>query len=432
MSDPGTGRPVALGKMLVAGFGALGLFWLFASSPSAASDPPPVKRVMVPAPPTPVTSFDTLQRGETLAELLSNHGLDGPAIHSFTQVVREVKSPRTLRPGVVAKFSGPPGLPPETVLLRVNPDSLVEMALADSTWSASVRVVPVTTDTIRIAGLLDSSLWYANLTGEVDRMAENEWKDYVYDLADVFMWKIDFTRDIRPGDAFRVAVERERRPDGSIRSRKFLAIEFSNRGRLLQAIPFARPDGVGNREYFGADGSAMRGSFLRYPVNFRITSSFNRRRYHPVLKRRRAHLGTDYGAPRGTPVSVTAAGTVTRAGTWGGYGKMVEVRHAKGISTRYAHLSRINVRQGQGVAQGETIGRVGSTGLSTAAHLHYEFLQNGAQRNPAAVELPSAPALEDQYMADFSVTRDQALALLNGVALPIVPVEARVESVVAD
>lgn len=425
--------PLSVGRLLAVGAGVLGIGWLVGPEFLGTADVAPVREVHVPAPPVPVSSYDTLDSGETLAELLADNGLDGPDAYAFTQVMREVKSPRRLHAGMVARFSGPPGNMPDRVQMRVNADSLVELtaeAEAEVGWSARVHEVPVVVDTIAFAGRIDSSLWFASLSGDVDRMGENEFKEYVFHLADVFMWKVDFTRDIRRGDGFRVAVERERRPDGTIRTRKFLAIELMNRGELLQAIPFTRPGG--RREYFDADGEAMRGTFLRYPVDFRITSSFSHRRYHPILKVRRPHLGIDYGAPYGTPVKATADGTVTRAGTWGGYGRMVEVRHARGITTRYAHLSRVGVRRGQVVKQGEAIGRVGATGLATAAHLHYEFLQSGRQRNPATIDLPSAPALEEEYMSDFGRTRDQALALLDGVALPAGPAEETVVTRAAD
>jgi len=431
VKEYGQKRSAPVGKMLVAATGVLGIFWLAASNPTSASDSEPVRRVVVPAPPPPVSVYDTLASGETLAEMLADQGLNGPSIYQFTEVVREFKNPRSLRPGLVAQFTGMPESGPQSVLLQVSADSMVELDLTDSVWTGVVRTVPVIMDTLHLAGLIESSLWFATLSGDLDKLGEGEFQEYVYDLADnVFGWKVDFTRDIRRGDAFRVAVERERRPDGSLRSSRFIAIELMTRGKLLQAIPFTRPEG--HREYFDAEGSAMRGTFLRYPVSFRVTSSFSRRRYHPILKVRRPHLGTDYGAPSGTPVSVTAAGTVTRAGTWGGFGRVVEVRHARGIVTRYAHLSRINVRVGAFVEQGQTIGRVGSTGLATAAHLHYEFLQNGSQKNPATIDLPSAPALETEFMEDFAWTRDQALAELNQVALPGFLDNSRVAAVLAD
>lgn len=431
MKEYGRKWSAPVGKVLAAIVGVLGIFWLAASNPTSASDPEPIRLVVVPAPAPPVSAYDTLASGETLAEMLADQGLDGPSIYQLTEVVREVKNPRSLRPGLVARFTGPPDSGPQSVLLQVSADSLVELDLVDSMWLARVHTVPVVMDTLHLAGLIDSSLWFATLSGDLDKLGEGEFQEYVYDMADnVLGWKVDFTRDIRRGDAFRVAVERERRPDGSLRSFRFIAIELMTRGKSLQAIPFTRPGG--RKEYFDTEGSAMRGTFLRYPVSFRVTSSFSRRRYHPILKVRRPHLGTDYGAPHGTPVKATAAGTVTRAGTWGGYGRVVEIRHARGIVTRYAHLSRVSVRVGAFVDQEQVIGNVGSTGLATAAHLHYEFLQNGSQRNPATIDLPSAPALESEFMDDFGLTRDQALGELYQVTLPALPDDSRVASVVTD
>ena len=377
-----------------------------------------VRTVYVPAPPPPESVYDTLRTGETLAEVLDGHGFSAQEIHRLIEVVREYKSPRSFRPGVVVRLTGPPGQPAEQVLLQLNQDSILALDAQTDGWASDLVTVPIRVDTLLLAGLIQSSLWNAELRGQVERLGDGEFQEYVYDLADVFAWKVDFTRDIRRGDAFRVAIERELRPDGTVRTRRFIAIELRNRGRVMSAIPFARPDG--QRHYFDVDGEALRGVFLRYPVPYRITSGFSNRRFHPVLKQYRAHRGTDYGAPYGTSVKATAAGTVTRAGTWGGYGRMVEIRHTQGIQTRYAHLSSIasGIRAGARVNQGQVIGRVGATGLATGPHLHYEFLQNGAYRNISNMNLPSAPALEEAYMPEFLVGRDAALDLLSGVALP--------------
>jgi len=377
-----------------------------------------IRTVFVPAPPPPESVYDTLRNGETLAEVLGGHGFSPSDIYQLIEVVREYKSPRRFRPGVVMRLTGPPGGQAEEILLQLNEDSLLRLDASPAGWASEVTTVPLSVDTLLLAGLIQSSLWYADLSGQVERLGEGEFQEYVYDLADVFAWKVDFTRDIRSGDAFRVAIEREVRPDGTVRSRRFIAIELRNRGRVFTAIPYTRPGG--RRDYFDVEGEALRGVFLRYPVPYRITSGFTNRRYHPVLKRYRAHRGIDYGAPQGTPVKATASGTVTRAGTWGDYGRMVEIRHTHGIQTRYAHLSAISagIRVGVRVDQGQVIGRVGSTGLATGPHLHYEFLQNGAHRNPSSMNLPSAPALEEQYMEEFAAGRDAALDLLEGVSLP--------------
>ena len=404
---------VAVSALLL---GGLGLWSMLRSRTAPAEEN--VRTVFVPAPPPPASVYDTLRTGETLAEVLDVHGFSPQDIHELIEVVREYKSPRSFRPGVVVRLTGPPGGQAEQVLLQLNEDSLLALEVQTGGWASDVVTVPIQVDTLLLGGLIESSLWYAELTGEVDRLGEGEFQEYVYDLADVFAWKVDFTRDIRRGDAFRVAIERELRPDGTVRTRRFLAIELRNRGRVLSAIPYTRPGG--RRDYFDVEGEALRGVFLRYPVPYRITSGFSNRRYHPVLKQYRAHRGTDYGAPHGTSVKATASGTVTRAGTWGNYGRMVAIRHTHGIETRYAHLSSIaaGIRAGARVDQGQVIGRVGSTGLATGPHLHYEFLQNGAHRNVSTMNLPSAPALEDQYMSEFLVSRDAALDVLSGVALP--------------
>jgi len=388
--------------------------------------------VVVPVPSPPVSEYDTLGPGETLGELLAANGMSAPNSHALTEVVREYRNPRSLRAGLVARFTAQPGEEPGRIVLQLNPDSLLDMVAEDTSWTGVVYEVPVSLDTVILAGLIESSLWFADLSGEAWKLGEDEFSEYVFDLADVFAWKIDFTRDIRSGDAFRVAIERERRPDGSLRSRRFLAIELKNRDRVLQAIPYARPGG--RREYFDVDAEALRGVFLRYPVPFRITSGFSSRRYHPVLKRKRAHLGIDYGAPHGTPVKATAAGTVVRAGTWSTFGRIVEIRHVKSFSTRYAHLSSIarGVTVGAFVQQGQVIGRVGSTGLATGPHLHYEFLQGGKHRNPSTVDLPSAERLEDEFVESFRIERDEALSLLDAVPLPVPAPDAAAETAVAD
>jgi murein DD-endopeptidase MepM/ murein hydrolase activator NlpD len=375
------------------------------------------------APPRAVV-FDTLGRGESLAELMSANGLDGAQIHEITRLVRDWKLPRTLLPGVVLRLSGPTGEKPDRLDLKLNPDSSLRFVSSDSAWSARLVVQPVVVDTVRLSGVIESSLWLARLGGDVDRLAPGGFEELVYDLADVYAWKVDFTRDIRRGDSFRVAIEREVRPDGSVRSRRFLAIELRNDGKVLRAFPYAGDRG--RVAFYDDEGRPLRGAFLRYPVPYRITSGFTRHRYHPVLKIYRPHQGIDYGAPTGTRVHATGSGTVTRAGWAGSYGRLVEIRHRAGIRTRYAHLSAIapGIRPGRHVEQGQWIGRVGSSGLATGPHLHYEFLQGGVHRNPLAVSVPAEPPLAKAHMADFLARSHAALALLDGVAAPPVSREA--------
>ncbi|MGE5177881.1 MAG: peptidoglycan DD-metalloendopeptidase family protein [Bacteroidota bacterium] len=326
---------------------------------------------------------------------------------------------------MVLRFAWAPGdsasgrTTPSRIGLELTPDSILHFVRADSLWTARLEQVPSVLDTVRVSAVIETSLWSAHLGGDVARLGPGGFEDLVFDLAEVFAWKVDFTRDLRKGDALRVAVERKVRPDGSIRSRHFLAIELRNAGRVLCAIPVARPNG--GWTYFDETGRSLRGAFLRYPVPYRITSRFAGRRFNPVLKIYRPHEGIDYGAPTGTPVEATASGIVTRAGWGGGYGRFIELRHAQGIRTRYAHLSAIAawVRPGAHVEQGQIIGKVGMTGLATGPHLHYEFILNGHHRDPLTVDMPvRVVALGGAQMAAFAKDRDHALGLLEGVTIP--------------
>jgi murein DD-endopeptidase MepM/ murein hydrolase activator NlpD len=361
---------------------------------------------------------DTLTRGTALSQVLDSRGFDSEQIREITRLLRAYRSPRTLRPGTTLLFSAGTDSAPDRIRLELNPDSILHFVRSDSVWTTQVELVPFVMDTVRISGVIESSLWSARLGGDMDRFRAEEFEELVYDLADIFAWKVDFTRDLRRGDALRVALERKVRPDGSIRSRHFLAIELRNRDRVLRAIPQTRPGG--GWTYFDDEGRSLRGAFLRYPVPYRITSHFTNRRYHPILRRWRAHEGIDYGAPSGAPVGATASGIVIRAGFMGAYGRLVELRHPGEIRTRYAHLRSIapDVRPGARVDQGQIIGRVGASGLATGPHLHYEFLQNGRHRNPLSVELPGAPSIDASGLAEFRRTRDDALALLEGVHIP--------------
>ena len=360
---------------------------------------------------------DTIARGAALSQVLGSRGLDSGQIRDITRLLGAYRSPRTLRAGTTLLFSVGADSVPDQIRLALNPDSLLHFVRSDSLWTTRLELVPSLTDTVRISGAIESSLWSAHLDGDMDRFGTKDFQELVYDLADVFAWKVDFTRDLRRGDAVRVVLERKVRPDGTIRSRHFLAIELRNGDRVLRAIPQTLPGG--RYAYFDEEGRSLRGAFLRYPVPYRITSRFTNRRYHPILKRWRAHEGIDYGAPAGAPVEATASGVVARAGFAGAYGRLVELRHPGDIRTRYAHLSSIapDVRPGARIAQGQIIGRVGSSGLATGPHLHYEFLQNGRHRNPLTVVVPSAPSIASTRLAAFRLDRDEALALLYGTPI---------------
>lgn len=220
-------------------------------------------------------------------------------------------------------------------------------------------------------------------------------------LADVFDGEIDFRRDLRRGDRFTVAYEMFFNQGHPVRPGRVLGAEFASGKRTLRAVWFELAEGHGS--YFDFDGHNLRKTFLRAPLAFsRVTSGFAMR-FHPILKRWLQHFGTDFGAPSGTPVRATADGVVDFAGTEGGYGQLIILRHGGGITTYYGHLSAFarDLRRGKRVAQGEVIGYVGQTGWATGPHLHYEFREHNVQRDPLKVALPAADPVPRAQLAAF-------------------------------
>ncbi len=230
----------------------------------------------------------------------------------------------------------------------------------------------------------------------------------------MFGWDIDFALDIRQGDEFNVVYEQKYQDGEYVSDGKVLAADFVNQGKTHRAVWFESGDGE-VKGYFTPDGKGLRKAFLRAPLDFtRISSAFNSRRLHPILGIVRAHKGTDYAAPTGTPIWSAGEGRIAFAGRKGGYGNVMIIDHGKGISTVYGHMSRFgkSMRVGRHVQQGETIGYVGMTGLATGPHLHYEYLVNGTQRNPAKVPMPRTE-IPSRYLAEFSNQSAAELAQLE-------------------
>ena len=223
----------------------------------------------------------------------------------------------------------------------------------------------------------------------------------VMNLAGIFAWDVDFVLDIRSGDDYYVLYEQLYQDGEYLGDGEILAAEFNNNGRTIQAIRYV--DKEGRADYFTPDGKSVRKAFLRAPVDFRVSSSFNPNRRHPVLKTVRPHRGTDYAAPHGTPIKATGDGKVIFRGVKSGYGNVVILQHGGNITTLYAHMSRFasNVKNGTRVRQGQTIGYVGKTGLVTGTHLHYEYRLNGVHRNSRTVKLPQADPIREEFREDF-------------------------------
>ena len=248
----------------------------------------------------------------------------------------------------------------------------------------------------KIEGKITSSLYSDGLQAGLDETV-------LYKLARIFRWQIDFTRDLQKGDRFVVIVNEQHLDGKKVSNGPIQAAAFSVKGKPYQALLHVDPNGVGR--YYTPSGESLESMFLRSPLRFsRVTSHFSNNRYHPVLKKWRAHKGVDYGAPRGEPVMATAAGKVVQIGTKGAYGLLVTLQHGKTYQTVYAHLSRVakGLRKNKSVKQGQVIGFVGSSGLSTGPHLHYEFRVNGQHRNPLTVKLPRSSSIAKKEKSAFS------------------------------
>jgi murein DD-endopeptidase MepM/ murein hydrolase activator NlpD len=257
-------------------------------------------------------------------------------------------------------------------------------------------------------GIIDSSLF---LAANEANISEN----VIMELAGIFGWDIDFALDIRKGDSFKLLYEEIYRNGEKIKDGEILAAEFINDGNVYRAVRYTNPE-TNRSEYYTPEGKSMRKEFLRTPVDFaRISSRFTTSRYHPVLHKVRSHKGVDYAAKRGTPIRAAGDGKVTFKGKKGGYGRVIMIQHGSKYTTVYAHLNSYNkkVSVGKKVKQGQTIAYVGSSGLATGPHLHYEFRVNGVHRNPLTVKLPSSGPVPKRYMADFELTTAPVFAQLD-------------------
>lgn len=233
-------------------------------------------------------------------------------------------------------------------------------------------------------------------------------------IAQIFQWDIDFVLDIRKGDEFYVLFEELYLEDKFIGFGEVLAAEFVNQGDSYQALQYEDPHG--QKGYFNPRGENMKKAFLRAPVEFsRISSNFNLRRKHPLHKRTVPHRGIDYAAPRGTPILAAGDGKVITASKSGSNGNYIVLQHGEQFVTKYLHLSKFarGMRTGKRIVQGDTIGYVGSTGWATGPHLHYEFLVNGAHKNPRTVKLPDATPVPAQELEAFTRQARPLISLLN-------------------
>ncbi len=380
--------------------------------------PPPVR-----AGAAATTAPDTLHPGQSLSDVFGRHGIDGGDVPRLVELLGI--DPRRLPAGLVLEFGHADSASGAmAITVRTGAEEEMRLIRAGPDWIATRRAIRWETSVDRIVGHIESSLSEALERAETSApMAGDARSRVAWDLADVMAWQVDFTRDLQVRDQFAVVVERRISERGESRPGPILAAEMEVGDRRLTAYRFET--GTGRAEYFDGEGVSLRRAFLRAPVEFRrVSSGFSRSRRHPILNIWRRHQGVDYAAASGTPVMAAGDGTVRTAGWSGGYGKMIEIQHRNGITTRYAHLKGYarGIRPGARVTQGAVVGYVGWSGLATSAHLHYEFRQNGAARDPSRVELGIGEPVPAARLAAFQAERDRLRSLL----FPSNPVPAAV------
>ena len=357
----------------------------------------------------------TVRKNSSFYQTLKNAGVEGSELIALIQSTKSVKDLRSVRPGTDVELSWTDESAQELVRVEM-PLATAQSLRIDSSigpdgmkqWKAEIVQEPILKTEVHFSGVVKSTLWES-------ARAANLSPSQIILLAEVFAWQVDFSREVRAGDTWKLTTYEKRTSTSNVGWGPILAAEYVNGGEVYQAVRFDS-DGTHPSGYYQPDGSSLQRMFLKSPIKFgRVTSRFNMNRFHPVLKVRRPHLGVDYGAPVGTPIRSTGEGRVTYVGWKGGGGKTVKIRHNAVYSTAYKHLSRYgkNIRPGARVEQGQTIGYVGATGLATGPHLHYEFFKNGRFVDPQTQTFPSANPLPQQYLDDFQVMAERRLKTLN-------------------
>ena len=346
-----------------------------------------------------------VKKGDTLATIFSKLKLNPKELHKIVRLGNSTAKLKRLIPGEELKLLIVDNELRELIYVIDDAQSLHVIKSGD-TYTASDVKLELNKRIAYAAGRIESSLFIAAQEAGIPGSMTME-------LANIFNWDIDFVLDVKTGDRFSLIYEEYFLDGKKVRNGDILAAEFVNKGNIYRAVRYV--DSNGRAEYYTPEGKSMRKRFLRTPVDFKRISSKFGKRFHPVLNRMRQHKGVDYAAAYGTPIKAVGDGKITFIGKKGGYGNTVMIQHAGRYSTVYAHMKKFKrgLRKGARVEQGETIGYVGSSGLATGPHLHYEFRINGIHRNPLTVKLPDATPITAKLRTDFQLNTQGYLTLLD-------------------
>jgi murein DD-endopeptidase MepM/ murein hydrolase activator NlpD len=334
-------------------------------------------------------------KGDSLSTLFKKRGLGAADLLLLVKAKPHGKRLKRVLPGQKLDFHLDETRSLMGLEYHLDNTHFIRFSRADKGFTSKLVEVPLERRVTHAAGQIRSSLFLAGQrAGLSDRL--------IMEMVEIFGWDIDFALDIRVGDNFLVVYEELFKDGEKLGEGEILAAEFVNRGKQFRAVRYIDPKK--RVAYFSPDGLSMRKAFLRTPVKFgRVSSRFNLKRRHPVLHKIRAHRGVDYAARRGTAIRASGDGKVIFVGRKGGYGRTVILRHGSTYTTLYAHMSRYpkGMRPGRRVQQGQVIGYVGSSGLATGSHLHYEFRVRNLHRNPLTVKLPKAAPVPERHKSDF-------------------------------
>lgn len=348
-----------------------------------------------------------VRKGDNLSLIFDRLGLSPRLLYDIVSLSKNTKLLKDLMPGQKLYFRFEDK---QLTGLRYEPDIIRTLFISKSEqgYQDKLHIAELEKRTKEIQATIEHSLFLAGQrAGLSDKL--------IMEMVGIYGWDIDFVLDIRRGDSFKLIYEEHYKGEEKVSEGPILAAEFTNRGDALKAVRYTSSNK--RTDYYSENGASMRKAFLRTPLKFsRISSRFSLGRKHPILNRIRSHKGVDYAAPTGTPIKATGDGTIIHVGRKGGYGKTIVIRHGGKYSTLYAHMSRYvrGMKNGKRVKQGQVIGYVGSTGLATGPHLHYEFRLNGVHRNPLTVKLPKAEGISKKEMPHFRAQTHALLAQLDG------------------
>jgi murein DD-endopeptidase MepM/ murein hydrolase activator NlpD len=348
----------------------------------------------------------TVKSGDSLALIFSRLSLSPSSLYNLMSLGKEVSNLKKIQPGQILNFQIADN---ELLALEyeMSLTNTLKISKEENQFKSEVIQIELEKVVKNTSAIIKDSLF---LSGKRAGLTDN----LIMQLVAIYGWDIDFALDIREGDSFTVIYEEQYKDGIKVSDGPIIAAEFVNRNTPLRAVRYTHEDG--RIDYYADNGDAMRKAFLRTPVEFaRISSRFNLNRKHPILNTIRAHRGVDYAASTGTPIKATGDGTVVHAGTKGGYGRTVILKHGGTYSTVYAHLHKYakGVRTGSRVKQGQIIGYVGKSGLATGPHLHYEFRINGVHRNPLTVKLPMVESISKEDLPEFKIKIHPMIAELD-------------------